>query len=68
MLTATTSGGSTAAAIGGPDVGPINGAHLPQGVPVVLPPSPQSASDVWDLYNTWVYVPAGTTLTISTFN
>jgi hypothetical protein len=69
LFTATTaaSAGVQGAVVAGKGdtVGPVNGAHLQQNVPVLYPPNPTDPTDVYQLSQMQVYVPSGVTLTIT---
>jgi len=49
----------------GDTAGAVNGAHLQPTVPVLYPPNPTDATDVYQLSQMHAYVPAGTTLTVT---
>ncbi len=51
--------------IGDASVSATQGVDCPVGVPVTLESNGADATDVYDLYNTWVWVPSGSTLTIT---
>ena len=67
LFNAATSGGGTAAVVCGvgDTAGSVNGAHLQPNVPVLYPPNPTDATDVYQLSQMHAYIPAGTTLTIT---
>lgn len=51
--------------VGDASVLAAQGVDLPAGVPVTLESNGADPTDVYDLYNTWVFVPSGSTLTIT---
>lgn len=68
LVTASGAGAATQGATiagKGDTVGAVNGAHLPPNVPVLYPPNPTDATDVYQLSQLQVYVPSGLTLTIT---
>lgn len=46
-------------------VSATRGVDLPIGIPVLLPENGADPTDTYDLFNTYVFVPSGSTLTVT---
>ena len=55
------------ARVGDVNVAAAQGAALIQNVPTILPPNGADPTDCYDLSHVYVYVPSGTTITVSYF-
>lgn len=62
---AAETGSSAVASIGDANVSATRGVDIPIAIPFILPENGADPTDSYDLYNTWVFVPTGTTLTIT---
>jgi len=51
--------------VGDANVAAARGVDCPAAVPVLFPQNGADQTDAYDLYNTWAWVPNGSTLTIT---
>ncbi|HXI42317.1 MAG TPA: hypothetical protein VNH83_20205 [Bryobacteraceae bacterium] len=51
--------------VGDANVSASRGVDLPAAVPVIFPQNGADQTDAYDLYNTWVFVPTSSTLTVT---